>query len=114
MTRPWEPVVHVDSQADFDRWLAANGAIEREVIVGIYKAASGRQTVTLGDLQEVALRHGWVDTQIRRIDDERYAIRFVVRQKGSNWSATNRDLARRLLAEGRILAAGLETLPDDL
>ena len=68
----------------------------------------------LGTVQEVALCHGWVDTQIQRIDDERYAIRFVPRRPGSNWSATNRTLARRLLAEGRIQPAGLTTLPGDL
>jgi len=112
--RAWEPTVPIGSQADFDRWLAANGAIEREVIVAIYKLSSGRQTVTLPDLQEVALCHGWVDTQTKRIDDERYAIRFVIRRLGSNWSQTNRDLARRLLLEGRILPAGRATLPPDL
>jgi uncharacterized protein YdeI (YjbR/CyaY-like superfamily) len=106
--------IHVDRDDEFDRWLAAHGGSQREVIVAIYKAASGRQTVTLPDLQAVALRHGWVDTQTKRVDDERYAIRFVVRRKDSNWSPTNRDLARRLLAEGRILPAGMATLPADL
>jgi uncharacterized protein YdeI (YjbR/CyaY-like superfamily) len=106
--------IQMDSDADFDRWLAAHSGTEREIIVAIYKAASGRQTVTLPDLQAVALCHGWVDTQTKRVDDERYAIRFVIRRKGSNWSVTNRDLARRLLAEGRIHPTGLVTLPPDL
>ena len=99
---------------DFDRWLRAHGGREREVVVAIYKKASGKQTVTLTDLQEVALCHGWVDTQTKGIDDERYAIRFVPRRPGSNWSETNREMARRLLQEGRVTAAGLATLPDDL
>ena len=45
---------------------------------------------------------------------DRYAIRFVPRRPGSNWSETNRQLARRLLDEGRFTAAGLATLPNDL
>ena len=85
-----------------------------DIVVSIYKKASGKQTVTLVDLQEVALCHGWVDTQTKGIDDERYAIRFVPRRPGSNWSETNRQLARRLLDEGRFTAAGLATLPNDL
>lgn len=100
--------------ADFDRWLRAHGDSEQEVVVAIYKKASGKQTVTLTELQEVALCHGWVDTQTKGIDDERYAIRFVPRRRGSNWSETNREMARRLLQEGRVTAAGLATLPDDL
>ena len=106
--------VPMAAPADFDRWLRAHAETEGEVVVAIYKKASGKQTVTLVDLQEVALCHGWVDTQTKGIDDERYAIRFVPRRPGSNWSATNREMARRLLDEGRVTAAGLATLPNDL
>jgi uncharacterized protein YdeI (YjbR/CyaY-like superfamily) len=100
--------------AEFDRWLRGHAESERDVVVAIYKKASGKQTVTLVDLQEVALCHGWVDTQTKGIDDERYAIRFVPRRPGSNWSNTNRQMARRLLDEGRVTPAGLATLPSDL
>jgi uncharacterized protein YdeI (YjbR/CyaY-like superfamily) len=62
----------------------------------------------------VALCHGWVDTQTQRIDEQRYAIRFVPRRRGSNWSATNREMARRLLKSARVTPAGMETLPPDL
>ena len=99
---------------DLDAWLRAHGASEPEVVVAIYNRASGRQTVGLVALQEVALCHGWVDTQTKRIDDQRYAIRFVPRRPRSHWSEKNRDMARRLVADGRLTAAGLATLPDDL
>ncbi len=100
--------------ADFDRWLNAHGGSEREIVVAIYKKASGKQTVSLVALQETALRHGWVDTQTKRIDDERYAIRFTPRRPGSTWSARNRRMVRRLLDEGQMTAAGLAALPGDL
>ena len=106
--------VPVSSAGEFHDWLAANGATERERVVAIYKKASGRQTVTFDELLDVALCHGWVDTQTKGIDDERYAIRFVPRRPGSNWSATNREKVRRLLAEGRMTPAGQAVLPDDL
>jgi uncharacterized protein YdeI (YjbR/CyaY-like superfamily) len=106
--------ISMASAEDFDRWLTRHGDSEREIVVAIYKRESGKQTVTLVALQEEALRHGWVDTQTKRIDDERYAIRFVPRRPGSNWSSTNRRMARRLLEEGRMTAAGAATLPPDL
>ena len=86
----------------------------REVIVAIARKVSGRQTVTFHELLETAMCHGWVDTQTRRIDDERYAIRYVRRRPGSNWSDRNRVIARRLLADGRLTAAGIASLPPDL
>ena len=104
----------VSTAAEFDLWLRSNGTREREVVLAIHKKASGRQTVGLVELQEVALVHGWVDTQTKRIDDDRYAIRFVPRRPGSHWSATNREMAARLLAEGRVTDAGRAALPPDL
>jgi uncharacterized protein YdeI (YjbR/CyaY-like superfamily) len=109
-----DAAIPISRAPEFDRWLAEHGSTEREVVVAIASKASGRQTVTLTELQEVALCHGWVDTQTRRIDAERYAIRFVPRRPGSNWSPTNRELARGLLAEGRMTAAGAAKLPPDL
>jgi uncharacterized protein YdeI (YjbR/CyaY-like superfamily) len=106
--------VPVASADEFGRWLAEHGADERERLVAIHKKASGRQTVTFEELLDVALCHGWVDTQTKGIDDQRYAIRFVPRKPGSNWSATNREKVRRLLAEGRMTPAGQALLPPDL
>jgi uncharacterized protein YdeI (YjbR/CyaY-like superfamily) len=104
----------VASAAEFDRWLRAHGADERERVVAIFKKASGRQTVTFDELLDVALCHGWVDTQTKSIDEQRYAIRFVTRRAGSNWSASNRERVRRLLEEGRMTPAGEALLPPDL
>ena len=100
--------------SELDRWLRDHGATEHELIVAIFKKASGKQTVTFDDLLETTLCHGWVDTQTKGIDDERYAIRFVHRRPGSNWSPTNREIARRLLREDRMTAAGISALPTDL
>jgi uncharacterized protein YdeI (YjbR/CyaY-like superfamily) len=99
---------------EFDRWLRDHGAAAPDRVIAIYKKASGKQTVTFDDLLDVALCHGWVDTQTKSIDDERYAIRFVPRRPHSNWSAINRDRVRRLREEGRLTAAGEAALPADL
>jgi len=104
----------VSSADEFDRWLRDNGASQRERVVAIYKKASGKQTVTFDELLDTALCHGWVDTQTKSIDEQRYAIRFVPRRPGSNWSATNRGRVRRLQREGRMTPAGEAALPPDL
>jgi uncharacterized protein YdeI (YjbR/CyaY-like superfamily) len=104
----------VSSATQIDCWLRDHGATERELIVAIFKKASGKQTVTFDELLETALCHGWVDTQTKGIDNERYAIRFVPRRPGSNWSPTNREIARRLVREKRMAPAGVAALPADL
>jgi uncharacterized protein YdeI (YjbR/CyaY-like superfamily) len=102
------------SVAELDGWLRERGGDERELVVAIFKKVSGKQTVTFDALLETALCHGWVDTQTKSLDAERYAIRFVPRQPGSTWSARNRETVRRLLREGRLTPAGLAALPADL
>lgn len=113
---PFDPsrATPVVSAAEFEAWLRENGETEREIILALYKKQTGKQTVTFDELLETALCHGWVDTQTKGIDEERYAIRFVPRRRGSNWSERNRDIARRLVAEGRMTTGGLAALPDDL
>ena len=104
----------VGSAEQFEGLLRKHGRDERELIVAVYRKASGKQTVTFDELLERAICHGWVDTQTKGIDDERYAIRFAPRRPGSNWSSRNRELARRLLREGKMTPAGRASLPTDL
>jgi uncharacterized protein YdeI (YjbR/CyaY-like superfamily) len=106
--------IPIAAAAEVDRWLRDHGGTERELVVAICKKASGQQTVTFDDLLETALCHGWVDTQTKSIDDERYAIRFAPRRPGSTWSPRNRETARRLRQEGRLTPAGEAALPPDL
>jgi uncharacterized protein YdeI (YjbR/CyaY-like superfamily) len=95
-------------------WLASPVPDCDDIWVVIFKKASGKQTVSFDELLEEALCWGWVDTQTKGVDEERYSIRFRRRRQGSNWSATNRQIICRLLAEGRVQSAGQLTLPSDL
>jgi uncharacterized protein YdeI (YjbR/CyaY-like superfamily) len=106
--------IPISTDAEFDDWLSKHGSSEQVVVVAIFKKTSGRQTVTLDDLQATAICHGWIDNLVQRIDDERWAIRFTPRRSGSNWSDKNRGAVRRLLEEGRMTPAGIAVLPDDI
>jgi uncharacterized protein YdeI (YjbR/CyaY-like superfamily) len=108
------PGLPIGDWRQLDDWLEANGAEERQLWVSIYKKSSRKQTVTYEQLLEVGLCHGWIDVQTKSVDDERYAIRFVPRRPKSNWANSNRALARRLIAEGRMRPAGMAKLPADL
>ena len=56
---------------------------------------------------EEAVCFGWIDSQQKGIDEERFAQRFSPRKPGSNWSETNRVRLRNLIAEGKMTPAGL-------
>jgi uncharacterized protein YdeI (YjbR/CyaY-like superfamily) len=95
------------SPAEFRRWLKQHHDSARELLVGFYKKASGRPTLTWPESVDEALCFGWIDGVRRSIDAERYTIRFTPRTKGSTWSDVNVRRANALIRDGRMQPAGL-------
>lgn len=92
----------------FRAWLAENHATARELLVGYYKTASGRPSITWPESVAEALCFGWIDGIRQRVDDESYTIRFTPRRKGSTWSAVNIKIAEALIKSGQMQPAGLK------
>jgi len=103
----------VASPEEFRDWLERNHQIKKEIWLVFFKQSSGRSSLSFDLAVETALCFGWIDGKLRSLDADRYARRFTPRRPGSHWTETNRALARRLLAEGRMTAAGRAALPAD-
>ena len=93
--------------AEFRAWLERHHESERELWVGYHRKATGRPTLSWQESVAEALCFGWIDGIRKKLDDERYAIRFTPRKPGSNWSAVNVATMERLIPEGRVHPAGL-------
>ncbi|MBA4343395.1 MAG: bacteriocin-protection protein [Methylibium sp.] len=100
------PPVFFASPAAFRDWLAAHAASKSELIVGFHKVATGRPSMSWSESVDEALCFGWIDGVRRRIDEERYCIRFTPRRPGSIWSAVNLAKVEALRATGRMQPAG--------
>jgi len=72
------------------------------------KGTSQPTSLTYEQALEEALCHGWIDGQVGRRDEATYRQRFTPRRRRSAWSQRNVTIAERLLAEGRMHAAGIE------
>jgi uncharacterized protein YdeI (YjbR/CyaY-like superfamily) len=94
-------------------WLAAHHASETEIWLICHKQHTGRPSVDYLDALDEALCFGWIDSLIKRIDDDRYARKFTPRKPGSKWSATNRKRYAELEAAGRLKPAGKKRAPTD-
>ena len=93
--------------AEFRRWLRANHASSTELLVGFYKVDSGRPSITWPQSVDGALCYGWIDGIRKRVDDERYTIRFTPRRATSTWSAINLARVQVLTAAGRMRPPGV-------
>jgi uncharacterized protein YdeI (YjbR/CyaY-like superfamily) len=103
---PDQPIFF-DSPAAFGAWLAEHHATETEVLVGFWKVATGRPSLTWSESVDEALCFGWIDGVRRRVDDESFSIRFTPRQARSKWSLVNVRKVAELTAQGRMRPAGI-------
>jgi uncharacterized protein YdeI (YjbR/CyaY-like superfamily) len=92
--------------AEWRAWLDQHHATAPDMWVGFYKRGTGRPSLTWPESVDQALCFGWIDGVRRRIDDERYAIRFTPRRKGSIWSNINLKRVEELTARGLMHQAG--------
>jgi uncharacterized protein YdeI (YjbR/CyaY-like superfamily) len=99
-----EPIFFA-SPGEWRAWLEVNHASASEVWVGMWKARAGRPTVKWAQAVREALCFGWIDGQVRRIDDEAHMQRFTPR-KSTRWSAVNVALVEELEAAGLMHDAG--------
>ncbi len=106
--------LYVVRPADFRAWLRKNHAAKREIWLVQYKKASAKPSIDYQKAIEEAICFGWIDSFVRRIDADRYAIRFTPRRPGSSWTEANKALARRLQAQRKMTVAGRRALPPDL
>lgn len=100
------PVRRFASRAAWEKWLAANHERSPGLWIEFSKKGSGLASVTYAEAVEVALCHGWIDSQAKPLDEKRYRQRFTPRRPRSRWSQKNRAAVERLLAEGRLTPAG--------
>jgi uncharacterized protein YdeI (YjbR/CyaY-like superfamily) len=106
--------VRASTRARWRAWLKRNHARKNEAWLVYAKAHTGKPRVAYADAVEEALCYGLIDGIARRLDENRFIQRFTPRKDTGNWS--HRNLARfdRLVAEGRMTAAGLAKRPKDV
>lgn len=95
------------------RWLAKHHSSASEVWLIFFKQHTGEVGVSYSDALDEALCFGWIDSLVKRLDDDRYARKFTPRKANSRWSDINRRRYAALKAAGRIRPPGVKRPPTD-
>ncbi|MBI2655897.1 YdeI/OmpD-associated family protein [Candidatus Woesearchaeota archaeon] len=96
------------SRDDFRNWLKANHNKENKVSIILHKRHTGKPAPTHRELMEEAICFGWIDTIIKRLDENRYIRNFSRRNKNSRWSENTLSYAKKLIEEGKMTHYGME------
>lgn len=88
-------------------WLSKHHDKAKEIWLVYYKKGSGKTSVTYPEALDEALCFGWIDSIVKKYDEDRYMQRYTPRKPRSQWSAANKKHVARLIREGRMTEHGL-------
>ena len=94
-------------------WLQQHHASATEIWLVYHKKHTRKPSVAYLDALDEALCYGWIDSLKKRIDDDRYAIKYTPRKPRSKWSDINRKRYATLKAADRLTPAGRARSPED-
>jgi len=91
-------------------WLSKNHKRGKEVWLIYYKKSSKKPRIPYNDAVDEALCFGWIDSTVKKMDEEKFAQRFTPRRPTSGLSQMNRERIRKLIADKRMTKAGLDAV----
>lgn len=97
------------NRLEFREWLAGNHADSRGVWL-VFGKDGKLNSISSEEALEEALCFGWIDGQIKSIDETKYIKKFTARRKGSKWSEKNRGTAAKLIEAGLMTESGLAAI----
>jgi len=102
--------LYVTNRKEWRSWLAKNYNKEKEIWLVYYRKSSGKPRIPYNDAVEEALCYGWIDSNLKGINEEKFAQRFSPRKQASTLSEANKERIRQLIKQKKMTAAGLNAV----
>jgi len=106
--------LYVTDPEEWRAWLQANFKSKSEIWLVYYKKDTGKPRIEYNDAVEQALCFGWIDSIVKKLDDDRSVQRFSPRKPKSGYSQQNIERLRHLVVQGLVVDEVLATLGDIL
>lgn len=105
--------LYVKNRKEWRAWLEKHHKV-KDIWLVYYKKHSGKARIPYNDAVEEALCYGWIDSTVKRVDEDSVAQRFTPRRKGSPMSEMNKERVRRLIKAGLMTEHGMMHIDDTL
>ncbi len=102
--------LYVTNRKDWRRWLAKNHKNQKEVWLIYYRKETNKPRISYDDAVLEALCYGWIDSIIKKIDNETFAQRFSLRKSKSQLSQMNKERIYELISEKKMTKWGFESV----
>ena len=105
-----KPLLFFKNAQEWREWLHENHSVCSGAELIFYRVDSGYESMRWEEAVQVALCYGWIDSTVRRLDDERRKQIFGPRKDKSVWSKLNKTYIEKLMAEGLMHESGLKKI----
>ncbi|NVO10799.1 MAG: YdeI/OmpD-associated family protein [Bacteroidales bacterium] len=102
--------IHFSTRESFRNWLKVNHDKSLGIWIIFYKKHVNIECIAYNEALEEALCFGWIDSLIKRIDNDQYVRKFTPRTNKTKWSEVNKKLVTALIKEGRMTEEGLKKI----
>ncbi len=99
--------LYVKTRQQWRRWLSKNHAKSDGVWLVFFKQSTGAPTLRYEEAVEEALCFGWIDSIIKKRDEESYVRKITPRRSDSRWSPSNKKRVQKLTRLGLMQQPGL-------
>jgi uncharacterized protein YdeI (YjbR/CyaY-like superfamily) len=106
--------LRVSGRSEWRKWLEKNYDKEKEIWLVFPKVSSGKTRIEYNDAVEEALSFGWIDSTVKRIDENFTAQRFTPRNPKSRYSQANIERLKWLVKEGKVIPSVRDSIRDIL
>ncbi|MEW6083913.1 MAG: YdeI/OmpD-associated family protein [Chloroflexota bacterium] len=106
--------LYVTSRKNWRNWLKQNYKTENDIWLVYPRKATGKPRIEYNDAVEEALCFGWIDSIIKKLDDESTVQRFSPRKPKTSYSQANIERLRSLVAKKKVVKEVVESLGDIL
>lgn len=103
-------LICINTKEEWREWLAKHHCVKQSVWIICNTKSSGLPVVAWGELVDVALCFGWIDSTRKTIQKGTFKQLFSRRKARGTWSKVNKEKIQRLIADGLITEAGLESI----
>ncbi|WP_298423748.1 YdeI/OmpD-associated family protein [uncultured Kordia sp.] len=98
--------LYFKNDVEWRAWLEKNHDTSTGIYLIFYKVSSKKESMRWEEAVKVALCFGWIDSTVKRLDEERRRQYFCPRKPKSVWSKVNKTYIVELIAENKMHESG--------
>lgn len=105
-----KPLLYFKNDREWREWLHEYHHLHDSVYLIFYKVDSEFESMRWEEAVKVAICYGWIDSTVKKIDDQRRKQLFTPRKDKSVWSKLNKSYIEELIRANLMHESGLKKI----